>query len=196
MCGTLSVGFALFEEPLKHFLADAYTITGCVLQTLPSWFVREHGDKIRLSAVLQTKASGGKWTVQVVVRHPERNPQVMFYGGGWKDFAACHGLAAGDRLTFTLTAMSEFEVSISDNAGDSPIPWPRKRSKTTRSSQRLRDKSHVKNATVQKPKHNVPGPRPRKLGLTSTPEEEVADSAGFDSSISKFPLVMDVAFPS
>jgi hypothetical protein len=53
MCGTLSAGFALFEEPLKHFLADAYTITGCVLQTLPSWFVREHGDKIQLSACQQ-----------------------------------------------------------------------------------------------------------------------------------------------
>jgi hypothetical protein len=168
---------------------DSYTITGCVLQTLPSWFVREHGDKIRLSAVLQTKASGGKWTVQISDYHPERNPQVIFYGRGWKDFAVCHGLAAGDRLTFTLTAMSEFEVSISDNAGDSPIPWPRKRSKTTRSSQRLIDKSYVKNATVENPRHNVPGPRLGKLGSTSTP-------AGFDSSISKFPLVMDVSFPS
>jgi hypothetical protein len=86
-------------------------------------------------------------------------------------------------------AMSEFEVSISDNAGDSPIPWPRKRSKTTRSSQRLIDKSYVKNATVENPRHNVPGPRLGKLGSTSTP-------AGFDSSISKFPLVMDVSFPS
>jgi hypothetical protein len=98
-------------------VADAYTITGCVFQTLPSWFMREHGDKIQLLAVLQNKAIGEKWNMQIVVCHPESNLQVMFYGGGWKDFAAFHGLAGGDMLTFTLTAMSEFEVSISDNAG-------------------------------------------------------------------------------
>jgi hypothetical protein len=63
-----------------------------------------------MSAVLQNKAIGEKWTVQIVVHHPERNPQVMFYGGGWKDFAAFHGLAAGDRLTFTLMAIGHVRV--------------------------------------------------------------------------------------
>ncbi|KAG0568220.1 hypothetical protein KC19_6G003600 [Ceratodon purpureus] len=165
--------------------------------TLPSLFVRQHADKIRLSAILQSKAtSRRKWTVQIVVRHPEKNPQVMFYGGGWKDFAAFNGLVEGDRLTFTLTAMSEFEVSISDDAGDlRPVPWPRKRSKRNRVPERVTNISSpgripkIRDATVKKLKHDVLDPGFKgKLRLKCTAEEEESGSAS-DSSISKLPQV-------
>lgn len=163
--------------------------------------MRQHGDRIRLSAILQSEArSGEKWTVQIVVRHPEKNPQVMFYGGGWKDFAAFNGLVEGDRLTFTLKAMSEFEVSISDDAGDLPVPWLRKRSKRTRFSERLTNISSpvrkFRNATVKKLKHDVVNPGLGKLRLKCPPEEEKSDSASDSSIRCKLPLVIDISFTS
>lgn len=101
---------------------------------MPIWFVREQGTKIQESVQLISKATGRTWTVEVVVYHPQKHAQVMFCGG-WTAFASFNCLVEGDRLTFTLTAMSEFEVGISRSAGMAFPCVPR--SKRVKSSQRV-----------------------------------------------------------
>lgn len=99
---------------------------------MPIWFVREHGKKMQESVKLLSRATGRTWTVQVAVYHPQRSPQVMFTGG-WSAFASFNCLAEGDRVTFTLLSMSEFEVGISRCPGIA-IPCT-SRSKKVKSSQ-------------------------------------------------------------
>lgn len=83
-----------------------------VLQTLPSWFVEQHGDKIRKSVLLRSESSAKSWTVNlsILFKNPSRT-QVRF-AGGWRAFALFNNLSNGDSLIFALTAVSEFEVYV------------------------------------------------------------------------------------
>lgn len=93
--------------------------------------MREHGAKIQENVKLISRATGRSWTVEVIVYHPHERPQVMFCRG-WSAYASFNCLVEGDRLTFTLTAMSEFEVGISRM----PLPCI-PLSKRVKSSQRV-----------------------------------------------------------
>ena len=83
-----------------------------ILQTLPTRFVQHYGHKIREYVVLQSVADRKIWTMKLCVRFPDRRPQFIFDGGDWKPFIVSNGLDVGDQLTFTLVAMSKFDVLI------------------------------------------------------------------------------------
>ncbi|KAG0569389.1 hypothetical protein KC19_6G087100 [Ceratodon purpureus] len=80
---------------------------------LPSWFVREHGDKVRDSVLLWSGSSTEPWRVQLSfsILPPCLRPEVKL-SGGWKAFAISSGLLVGDSLIFCLRAISEFEVYV------------------------------------------------------------------------------------
>lgn len=101
-------------------------------QSLPSWFVGEHGDKFREYVILRSRHNSGStttaWTVRLTVDcRPAKSTSVRF-SAGWKAFATFHGLLEGDSLVFSLTATSEFEVYLFRGmAARSPKQFPNSR---------------------------------------------------------------------
>src|SRR5579875_2605809 len=82
-------------------------------QTMPSWFVREHGEKFRKSVLLRTQLSANSsWSVTLPVHFFTPTWLQVKFCGGWKRFATSNGLCEGDWLIFALTAMSECKVYI------------------------------------------------------------------------------------
>jgi hypothetical protein len=123
------------------FLVSCWNVSGLMLgcfwshaagmflfQTVPSWFIKEHGDKLRQSVVLRSAATKKKWTVHLGVYYPRNVAQVRFYAG-WRDFACSNGLGEGDLLVFCLREVSHFDVYMHRKA-DAPsleAPSPRRR---------------------------------------------------------------------
>lgn len=146
---------------------------------MPIWFVREHGDKIKETVNLFSRATGRTWSVNVVIYHPERQPQVMFCQG-WCAFASFNCLVEGDHVTFTLTAMSEFEVFISRNA------FPR-----------FKEVSETQSASPKRKVQHVPAEKKKsKLHLVRCTEPTAIQSASRDgeSSFSKSHTLAPVKF--
>jgi hypothetical protein len=82
-------------------------------QTVPSWFVQQHGDKFRKSVILRTEASTKvTWHVTLTIHMFTSSWIQVRFCNGWKDFITCNGLVEGDSLVFALVAMSEFEVYV------------------------------------------------------------------------------------
>lgn len=86
--------------------------------------MQQHGDKIREHVVLQSVADSRIWTVKVFVNYPNKRPQFVFNGAKWKAFVVSNGLVEGDRLKFTLVAMSKFEVLILCRGGSKKVLRP------------------------------------------------------------------------
>lgn len=83
-----------------------------ILQTLPTSFMHQYANTIREHVVLQTVADREIWTVKVSIHFPDGRPQFILDCRNWKAFVISNGLVQGDQLTFTLNAMSKFEVLI------------------------------------------------------------------------------------
>ena len=59
------------------------------------------------------------WPVLVTIcKRPSKAPEIKF-GSGWREFAASNGLLEGDDLLFSLRAMSEFDVYVFRETGNS-----------------------------------------------------------------------------
>lgn len=89
------------------------------LQTLPKTLWRHHGDKVQKLVSLQPVADRKTWTVKVKIYSYGQRTQVLF-SGGWSLFVIDNGLAKGDRLKFTLTERSMFEVVMLRKGGRDP----------------------------------------------------------------------------
>lgn len=83
-----------------------------------------HCDKIRKHVVLQSVVDRKMWTVNLSAHIPRNNLQATICGAKWKAFVVANGLAEGDRLTFTLVAMSKFEVLILRSGGSENVVRP------------------------------------------------------------------------
>lgn len=82
----------------------------------------KHGDKIGKSVILRSGPSTKAWTVNLTSFTGDQITQVRF-AGGWKEFATFNGLAEGDFLIFSMTAVSEFEVYVFEsNHSTKPFP--------------------------------------------------------------------------
>ena len=105
------------------FILGFRDVDGCLLQALPSSFVRRHGDKIRQSVTLRTLSSTKPWPVMLSISVRSPNSTRVQFSGGWRAFADFNGLLEDDLLIFSLTAMSEFKVYVFRSFG-SPRGFP------------------------------------------------------------------------
>jgi hypothetical protein len=88
---------------------------------LPARLWQQHGDKVQKFVILQPVVDRKMWTVELRIYFPKKLPQVVFRGG-WRLFVVGNGLGIGDRLKFTLTERSKFEVAILRCGGDPKVP--------------------------------------------------------------------------
>lgn len=90
------------------------------MQPIPASFIKQHGDKIQEHVTLQAEAARGQvWHVKLWV---STNYGKVLITTGWKAFASSNELEQGDRLLFSLKAMSQFVVYIFDEAGTQKVP--------------------------------------------------------------------------
>lgn len=80
------------------------------MQTVPAWFVREHGEKFKRSVRMGFAGEAPSCNVSVNVYFTREHPHVCF-ARGWKCFARFHNFQKGDRLKFNLVQQSEFNVT-------------------------------------------------------------------------------------
>lgn len=89
------------------------------MQSIPRWFINEHGNKFQRAVVLRSDLSCNKsWPHWLSFCTSRLVPEVIFAGSRWGAFVTAHGLVKGDHIVLSLTAMSQFQVYMFNELGD------------------------------------------------------------------------------